>query len=247
MKFTAIRTRVLQPPKDDLYVVLDESLPHLQERDVLFITSKIAAIHQGRCVPMNAIANKDELIAKEADRHLPRALTPGGLTVLTVKGSTLLPAAGIDESNGNGYYVLWPTTPNEFAAEVCFYLKKKYSLRDLGIVLTDSHCVPLRRGVVGVAIGFSGFRPVRSNIGQPDIFGRPLKVTTINVVDALAASAVLLMGESNEQTPLVLARDIHHLEFTDENCTSDLYIPTDQDLYAPLLKVFEDPTLNVKE
>jgi coenzyme F420-0:L-glutamate ligase len=231
---------VLRPPQDDLYAVLEESVPVLRNGDVLFVTSKVAAIHQGRCLRVSDVASKDELIAREADRHLPRSLTPGEYAVLTVKGGTLLPSAGVDESNADGYYVLWPTQPHAFAADVRRYLMRRFSLHELGVVLTDSHCVPLRRGVVGVAIGVAGFRPVRSRIDELDLFGRRLKVTAVNVADGLAAAAVLLMGEGAEQTPLALARHVAALEFTDEDCSRDLFIPPDQDIFAPLLKAFND-------
>ena len=48
--FTPIKTRLVHPPKDDIYDILD-SLPALEEKDIVFITSKILGIHQGRCVP----------------------------------------------------------------------------------------------------------------------------------------------------------------------------------------------------
>ena len=67
MQFIPIKTRIVQPPKDDIYPVLDKYLPSLQEGDVLLITSKIISIHQGRCVKTDEVDNKDELIKKEAE------------------------------------------------------------------------------------------------------------------------------------------------------------------------------------
>lgn len=52
MKFIPVKTRRVLPPKDDIYPILDDFLPKLREGDIIFITSKILAIHQGRCVKM---------------------------------------------------------------------------------------------------------------------------------------------------------------------------------------------------
>jgi F420-0:gamma-glutamyl ligase len=48
MKFIPVKTRALLPPKDDVYKELERSLPKLKEGDVLFIASKVLAIHQRR-------------------------------------------------------------------------------------------------------------------------------------------------------------------------------------------------------
>ena len=50
MKVEVIRTKKLLPPKDDLYVAIRQSIKNLPERSVVVVTSKIVAIHQGRCV-----------------------------------------------------------------------------------------------------------------------------------------------------------------------------------------------------
>jgi len=50
MEFIPIKTRIMQPPKDDLYPLLDEYLTDVEENDVVLISSKVLAIHQGRCI-----------------------------------------------------------------------------------------------------------------------------------------------------------------------------------------------------
>jgi F420-0:gamma-glutamyl ligase len=65
-------------------------------------------------------------------------------------------------------------------------------------------------------------------------------MTRVHVADALAAAAVLLMGEGDEQTPLAVINDIPFVEFQARNPTveelQELQIALDDDLYAPLLK-----------
>jgi F420-0:gamma-glutamyl ligase len=46
MQFIPIKTRPLLPPKDDLFDVLDTYVTGIQDGDIIFITSKILAIHQ---------------------------------------------------------------------------------------------------------------------------------------------------------------------------------------------------------
>jgi coenzyme F420-0:L-glutamate ligase len=237
MEFIAVTTRPLRPPQDDLYRLLDDHLPSLEERDVVLVTSKVVAVHQGRCVEIGS-ASKDQLIRREADRALPRHGFPGGSVVLTIKGHTLIPSAGVDESNGDGYYVLWPDDPNGAARELREHLCRRFDLHDLGVIVTDSHCVPLRRGVVGVAIGAAGLQPLRDYVGKPDIFGRPLTVTKVNVADALAAIGVFLMEEGSERTPVVIARSVPHLVFTAADAWPELVIPATEDIFAPLLRPF---------
>jgi F420-0:gamma-glutamyl ligase len=64
-------------------------------------------------------------------------------------------------------------------------------------------------------------------------------MTKINVADAMAAAAVLCMGESNEQTPIAVIDDPPFVEFvqappTDEEISS-MHIAVKDDLYGHLL------------
>ncbi|MDR1826372.1 MAG: coenzyme F420-0:L-glutamate ligase, partial [Rickettsiales bacterium] len=114
---------------------------------------------------------------------------------------------------------------------------KRLNLRNLGIVSTDSRTTPLRLGVTGIATGFSGVDMVRDMRGAPDIFGRPLTSTQINVIDALASMAVLLMGEGAEQTPIVILRGFDGIRFSDDGCMEKFKISPEIDIYQPLLDV----------
>ena len=239
MQFIKIKTRPILPPQDDLYKILDQYLPPLQNGDVLVITSKILAIHQGRCVKISPEVDKDKLILQEADGHIPRSRVPDQMVILTLKGNTLIPTSGIDESNGNGYYVLWPEKIQELCEEIWQYLKNKNNLEQLGIITTDSHTMPLRYGTVGTAIGFFGIEPLFDYRGKKDIFGRELKMTQASVVEGLAATAVMLMGEGAEQTPMLLFRGLNFVQFTDQDVYAKSVIPPELDIYKPLLDAFQ--------
>jgi coenzyme F420-0:L-glutamate ligase len=229
-----VKTRPLLPPRDDLWNALDPVLPPLQDGDVVAITSKVVAIHQGRCVPTDAVADKEELVAREAEAWIPKASSKYGIT-LAIKGSTLIASAGIDASNASGHYVLWPSDPWGAAREIAVRLRQKHALSRLGVILTDSHCIPLRRGTVGISISCSGFEPLFDYRGQPDIFGRPLEVTMSNQADAMAAAAVGLMGEGAECIPAVVVRNWPGLISSDADHRNSFLIPADEDIFAPLL------------
>jgi len=233
LELIPVKTRAFLPPKDDIWETIDSL--EVGEKDVVFISSKIIAIHQGRTVKVGTIA-KEDLVKQEADRFLSYENEDGGFGVnLTVSHGVLIPAAGIDESNANGYYILWPENIDEFCREVRQKLMKKFNLKELGIVATDSHTTPLRWGVTGLSIGLAGVEPTKDIRGEEDIFGRKMELTKVDMIDPLTAVAVNLMGESNERTPIVIAKNCKHLVFSDEASMEGFKIEPEMDLYRPIL------------
>lgn len=238
-----IKTHKVVPGKDtNLYVILDRHLPRLKEGSVVAVTSKIVAICEGRFVKIGE-ADKDKLIEQEAEYYLPRKLNKYGV-MLTIKQNVLAPSAGIDESNARGHYVLWPSDPQKTANEVHDYLKKKYKLKRLGVIITDSRTLPLRWGTIGVSLAYSGFKPLNNYIGKKDLFGRKLEVTQSNIADSLAIAAVLAMGEGAEQTPLAVIEDVPFVQFqSDHPPRSELKMfhvdMRKDDMYAPVLRAVQ--------
>lgn len=230
----------MRPPKDNIYPVLDKYLPRLREKDILVITSKVLGIHQGRCIKIkdNSATEREQLIKHEADWYIPRAKRKGLHWHLTIKDYTLIANAGIDQSNGRGYYILWPQNTTQLLREIHRFLKKRFRLKKLGIIAVDSHLIPLRAGTVGISTGFWGFKPLRDYRGRLDIFGRKLKYTRQNLVDPLAAVSCLLIGEGKESTPLLIIRDTKFIKFTNRDKSNDLVYPPHRDIYKPLLKVY---------
>jgi F420-0:gamma-glutamyl ligase len=159
--------------------------------------------------------------------------------MLTIKNNLLVGAAGIDESNANGYFSLWPNDPQKSANAIRDYLTKKNNLSHIGVILTDSKLTPLRWGVTGYAIAHSGFVALKNYIGQPDIYGRKLHAEQSHIPDSLASAAVLAMGEGNEQQPLAVITEIPSIEFQKRNPTQEelaaLKININDDIYASLL------------
>ena len=237
MIVTPIHTDKIRIGSGPLWDILDHAFPVIQEKDIIVITSKIVSICEGRVVKVGD-REKTDLIHEEAEWYLPPEKSKYDIS-LTITRSTLIPTAGIDESNGDGYYILWPSDPYKTAKDMREKLVAKFGLHDLGVLITDSKTTPSRYGTTGLAIGFSGFHALNNYIDTPDIFGKHLHVTKANVADGLAASAVLTMGEGDEQTPIARIEDADMVHFDAEAPSDkeqkDLLISLDLDMYAPLL------------
>jgi len=218
--------------------VIEQALPKLENGDILALTSKIVSLCQGRYISKEKIS-KYNLISQEADLLLQTDQNPYNL-FLTIKDGLLIPSAGIDESNGLNVYILYPKDVQEVAFSLWDHLRTNHDLQDLGILITDSHTTPLRRGVTGIALGWCGFEPLYSYVNKPDVYGHPLRVTQINILDALAASSVFVMGEGDEQTPLALIREAPKISFLNRRPTSleekNIKISLEEDLYGPLFQ-----------
>jgi putative folate metabolism gamma-glutamate ligase len=242
MLVRAIKTRKIIPPKDDLLSVLKESLLKykLKEKSIIVITSKVVSIWKGDCIKINEI-NKDKLVKQQADLYL-KSTHPKYNVQLTIKNNILIPTSGIDESNANGYYILWPKKPFLCAKEIYDFIKKEFKLKNFGVIISDSHTTPLRSGICGIGISYYGFYPLRDYRNKKDIFGRKLKMSQTNIVDSLAVAAVYEMGEGAEQTPIAIIEDVKSIDFTRHNATAlggsadPLRIKLEDDIYAPIIK-----------
>ena len=182
---------------------------------------------------------KEALIEQEAEWYLPAETNPYGIT-LTMTNNLLIPTAGIDESNGNSHYILWPKNPEETAKSLLVHLLGTRQVRHLGVLITDSRTTPMRCGTSGVCLSYAGFIGVNDYIGKPDLFGYTMRVTKTNIADGLAAAAVVTMGETNEQTPLALISDVPFVHFDEHAPTKEELaswkISKEEDLYGPLLQ-----------
>jgi putative folate metabolism gamma-glutamate ligase len=224
---------------DDLLALLDAHLPRLRDGDVVAVASKVVALCQGRVVPDDGRVDRRELVRSEAERYLEDERLERLGVVLTLAGGLLIPNAGVDQSNGDGHLVLWPRDPSGVARRVWEHLRAAGAPRELGVVITDSHVTPLRWGVTGVGLAWCGFEPARDYVGRPDVFGRTMRMTRANLLDGLAASAALVMGEGDERRPLALIRRAGFLTFQDRPPTAEerrrVRIAPEDDLYGPLL------------
>ncbi|MEK9182919.1 MAG: coenzyme F420-0:L-glutamate ligase [Patescibacteria group bacterium] len=215
----------------DLFVFITRYLKKISEQSIIVVTSKIVALAQGRTVDPREIS-WDELIARESQWAIPTKYC-----YLTLKEGMIAPNAGIDKSNADGKWILWPADSYGVAESLRQRLSHHCRIKKLGVLITDSRVLPLRKGITGVALGYAGFKGLRDYVGKSDIFGRKLKMSRTNVADSLAATAVLLMGEADEQTPMAVIEDAP-VEFVFKQNKRELKINPAADLYRPLFERF---------
>lgn len=238
MKVKAIKTKKVIPG-DKLFDVLDKYLPKkISDKTVVTIASKIVGITEGRIVENTSEELRDELAIKEADYYIPREYNQYGFMITITRGK-LVASGGVDRSNSAGYYSLWPKDPQKSANKIREYLVKKYKIQNIGVVITDSHVLPLQWGVTGIAIGYSGFEALNSYVGKPDLFGRIMQVERTDVRDSLATASTVVTGEGNEQTPIAIITDIPFVKFQKRNPTKkeleNLKIGFGDDVFSSLL------------
>jgi coenzyme F420-0:L-glutamate ligase len=240
--------------ESDLESVLVDALDQpLRDGDVVCVASKVIALAQQRLVELSQVKVSErarqlpalvhpkdpvvrlalaELVVREADHIFPYE---NAFVYLTLKDHALVANAGIDLSNvPPGHAVLWPSDPWAWAHQFRLHLIRHFELSELGVIVTDSHLSPLRRGVTGMAVAFSGFVGIQNAIGAEDLYGRPLAFTEKAIAHDLASTAVLISGEANECSPLAVIEDAP-VVFTDKPFDSrQLMIDPAIDIFAAI-------------
>lgn len=191
----------------------------LADGDVLAVSSKYAAIAEGRVIALDDLHISAEAAQLAAQYHMNERIAQlvlqeadhifGGIPgfLLTFKDGILSPNAGIDRSNiPGGKAVLFPEHPYQSAAKLRAAIRARLGV-DAGVILTDSWLMPGRLGTTGVALATAGFRPIQDERGKTDLFGNPMMVTQRGIADQICAAAQLVMGERDEATPFVIVRN----------------------------------------
>lgn len=228
MNIRAVKTRVFQEDESLLRFVYTH-VPSLSDSDVLVITSKIVSLAEGRYIHEWDDASRSSLITKESDEVLGTTYPP-----LTRSKGMYAAAAGIDTSNGNGALILSPHNAWKVARTLHRALMSHYTIRKLGIIITDSMPLPGRKGVVSMALSCAGFVPIREYKGTKDIFGRVFEYSSANCADALASAAGVVMGEGSEQHPLAIITGAPIVFQSKQVKNTEMLVNMSDDIYAPL-------------
>ncbi|OGL31212.1 hypothetical protein A3F37_02475 [Candidatus Saccharibacteria bacterium RIFCSPHIGHO2_12_FULL_41_12] len=221
MLIRAVKTSPIRAGEQSIFDVLDKYLEKVEERSIVVITSKIVALLENRVVQIDG-TDKKALIRESADLYYQPEPSASSLGYnFTILQNTLIPSSGIDASNTDGVYVLWPEDSIKSANEIRRYLKQKFQLKDVGVIISDSTIGLSRWGTIGICIGHSGFNPVNDYVGMPDIFGRNLELSSANMAGSLCAGAVAVMGEGPECTPVAIIEDLPQIKFQDHDTTPE--------------------------
>jgi coenzyme F420-0:L-glutamate ligase len=229
MQINPVRTRVFKEG-EDLADFVVEHIPKVKDGTVLVVTSKIVALAEGRTRERTDLTTKEKLIREESDFAFPTKWV-----WLTLKDGLVVASAGIDESNSeDGKFILLPKDSYRSASKLRTELMKRYKVKNLGILITDSRTIPMRAGVVALGIGYAGFKGLKDYRGTKDIFGRTFKFERVGVADSLATAAALAMGEGNECQPLAVVEGAP-VDFTERVNRYELRIALEDDIYLPFL------------
>jgi coenzyme F420-0:L-glutamate ligase len=194
----------------------------LKDMDILVVSSKFAAISQGRIADLSKVEvgprakrlsriyhvqpTLAQLVMDESDSII------GGIPgyLLAMSKGILAPNAGLDLSNAPlGFAVLMPSNSERLALKIRQQILSHNSdLSNIGVILSDSRVTPTRLGTVGIAIASSGIKKTIDMRGSSDLFGKELKVTLRAIADQIATAAEIVMGEANEAVPVVVIRGI---------------------------------------
>jgi coenzyme F420-0:L-glutamate ligase/coenzyme F420-1:gamma-L-glutamate ligase len=235
-------------PGDDLpgmvVDVLSKAALEPQAGDVVVITSKIVSKAEGCTVDLRTVepsARAKELAEiTEKDPQLVELILQESTEIVRAVPNTLLVRhrlgfmsanAAIDRSNADGSdytALLMPLDPDASALHIKDALDDAFG-DGIGVVITDTHGRPFRRGNIGVAVGIAGFEGLVDMSGAHDLFGRELKATIVPLADELAAAAALVSGETSEGIPIVLVRGVTLTP--GRGSSEDLLFAADRDLF----------------
>ncbi len=216
---------------------------------VLIVAQKVVSKAEGRRV---RLADVDVTVEAQALADLsgkdPRLVTlilsesrsiirtRPGLIIAEHHTGHILANAGIDASNvgvtdeSDGESVLlWPENPDASAKALSRHLGEAFGVA-VPVIINDSLGRPWRMGTVGFAIGLSGFEPVWDQVGARDLDGRVMQVTAPAIADALAASASLVQGETDQGQPVVWAQGCY-LRLAEAASAQQLLRPLEQDMF----------------
>ncbi|HEX7120799.1 MAG TPA: coenzyme F420-0:L-glutamate ligase [Gemmatimonadaceae bacterium] len=191
----------------------------LEPGDVVVVTHKLVSKAEGRVVPLDSIEpsafarslgerhGKDprqvEMVLRESARIVRM---DRGLIIAETRHGFICANAGVDASNvaGSKAVSLLPVDPDASARRIRDALRERFGV-DTPVIITDSFGRPWRKGIVNIAVGVSGIKPLLDYRGQHDEHGYELRATVIAVADEIASAAELVMGKLDRR-PVAIVR-----------------------------------------
>ncbi|HCC46218.1 MAG TPA: coenzyme F420-0:L-glutamate ligase [Gammaproteobacteria bacterium] len=216
-------------PGDDvagmIYAGLASMGDELKEDDVIIIAQKIISKAEDRYVNLNDISPSSQAVAlgKEIDKDARKVQLildeskevvrkRQGVMIVEHRLGFVHASAGIDQSNitnedgdDEDLCLLLPRDPDASARSIVDQVAEQFGV-NVGVIINDSIGRAWRIGQVGHAIGVAGFTALEDYIGSHDIYGHEMEVSQVAAADEMAAGASLLMGPTDQMTPVVIVR-----------------------------------------
>jgi len=249
MRILGIKTPLIEPSDDIDEVILnsvksEDSEIKVDDGDILVIASSAISTTLGEIKELEKVdpterarslakeANLDEDFTEVVIQEADMVLETFEKCILSLKNGMIRINAGVDRTNiPKGKVLTLPKDSEKVAKNIKKNIESETG-KDIGVVISDSHVNPLRRGTTGQAIGTSGIEEVVDCRDQSDLYDRRLQITFRGIGDQLAAAAQLVMGEADERIPAVLVKGAE--SFLGEN-GKKLKIPPDECAYGNLL------------
>jgi coenzyme F420-0:L-glutamate ligase/coenzyme F420-1:gamma-L-glutamate ligase len=204
---------------DDLAALIAAQI-ELEDHDIVVVAQKVVSKAEGRVVSLSEIepsARALELAAGERDprelevilretKRIVRERAP--LVIAETHHGFVCASAGVDHSNTPhaDTLVLLPLDPDESARELRAALRAR-TMKEVGVIVSDSFGRPFRHGTTDVAIGIAGVPALTDLRGTLDRGGRVLQSSLVAVADQIAGAADLARGKASG-VPVVVVRGL---------------------------------------
>jgi len=186
--------------------------------DVFVVAQKIVSKSEGalvrlddvepsaRAVEWAAAHGKDARVVEVVLRESARIVRmERGILIAETRHGFVCANAGVDASNVEpGFVTLLPREPDASAARIRAGLAAAFD-RDVAVIVSDTFGRPWREGVVNVALGVAGLRPLADYRGCRDAYGRELSSTVMAIADEIASAAELVMRKT-ARLPVAIVR-----------------------------------------
>jgi len=186
--------------------------------DIFIVAQKIVSKAEGAVVKLDEVTpspaaeewaaahQKDPRVVEVIFRESRRIVRmERGIIIAETRHGFVCANAGVDASNvPAGFVTLLPPDPDASAERLRDALIGAFG-RSVATIVSDSFGRPWREGVVNVALGVAGLRPLVDYRGCLDPFGRRLESTVMAIADELASAAELVMRKT-AGTPVAIVR-----------------------------------------
>jgi coenzyme F420-0:L-glutamate ligase/coenzyme F420-1:gamma-L-glutamate ligase len=186
--------------------------------DVIVVAQKVVSKAEGAIVRLDDVAPSPAAIQFAADTGRDARLVEvilrestrivrmeRGILIAETRHGFICANAGVDASNvAPGFVSLLPHDPDASAERLRVALSAAFGC-PVAVIVSDTFGRAWREGVINVALGVSGLRPLLDYRGSTDSYGRPLTSTVIALADELAGAAEIVTRKS-AGTPVAIAR-----------------------------------------
>jgi len=216
----------------------------IQNGDIIVVTHVVVSRAEGNVVNLETVTPSEfaKTIAKTT-RKDPRLVEvilresksiirmSKGKLITETKQGIVCANSGIDQSNvpEKNVVALLPEDSDQ-SARTLRQNVLNISGKDVAVIVSDTHGRPLRQGEINIALGISGFEPLRDRRGEKDLFGYTIRIKRTAIADELASAAELVIGQTNEGIPVALIRGYYYPKSETASATK-MIRPPEEDLF----------------